>query len=283
MGNIKNKNMNMKNTKTKIILSVVIFLSVIGFVGTVDAAGASLYVSPAALTKTAGNAFSVSVGLNASGNKVCAVEGTLVFNNLTCQSIAVASDVMAQSSPTCSNPYFLIGIPNCTTSDKALLTVSVKAGSAGSASISFTGVDIIGEGVSAGSASTTGNYTINAVPKPATTPATTPETNSDGFIGYVNGKLQTFPTLEAAQQAGATGIEPNYERNPAEVIPASEQTEQAETPIQEAVQENDLTAAIGTASLASAGMKWYNYFAIALAVIVVLYGIYYFVIKRKKK
>jgi len=280
MGNIKNKNMNMKNTKTKIILSVVIFLSVIGFVGTVDAAGASLYVSPAALTKTAGNAFSVSVGLNASGNKVCAVEGTLVFNNLTCQSIAVASDVMAQSSPTCSNPYFLIGIPNCTTSDKALLTVSVKAGSAGTASISPAGVDIIGEGASVGSTSTSGNYTINAIPKPVTT---TPETNNDGFVGYVNGKLQTFPTLEAAQQAGATGIEPNYERNPAEVIPASEQTEQAETPIQEAVQENDLTAAIGTASLASAGMKWYNYSAIALAVIVVLYGIYYFVIKRKKK
>jgi hypothetical protein len=162
----------MKNTKTKIILSVTILLSVVGFVGTVNAAGSSLYVSPASLTKTAGEVFSVSVGFNASGNKVCAVEGTIVFNNLTCQSITVASDVMAQSSPTCSNPHFLIGIPGCTTSDKVLLTLSVKAGAAGTASVNATGVDIIGEGASVGSTSIGGNYTINAVPIPTPTPET---------------------------------------------------------------------------------------------------------------
>ena len=154
--------MNMKNIKTKIILSA-IFLSVVSFSGVANAASASLYVSPASITKTAGNIFDASVGVNASGNKVCAIEGTLVFNNLTCQSITVASDVMAQSSPTCSNPYFLIGIPNCTISDKALLTLSVKAGTAATASINATGVDIIGEGISLGSASIGGSYTINAV------------------------------------------------------------------------------------------------------------------------
>ena len=155
--------MNTKNTKTKIILSAIIFLSVVSFVGIVNAAGASLYVSPASLTKTAGNTFSVSVGFNASGSKVCAVEGTLVFNNLSCQSITVASDVMAQSSPTCSNPHFLIGIPNCTTSDnKTLLTLSVKAGNVGTASISPTAVDIIGEGASIFTAFVGGNYTITA-------------------------------------------------------------------------------------------------------------------------
>jgi len=269
----------MKNIKTKIILSAIIFLSVVGFVGTAIAAESSLYISPASITKTAGNTFSASLGLTASGNKVCAVEGTLVFNNLTCQSITVASDIMVQSSPTCSNPHFLIGIPNCTTSDKALLTVSVRAGSAGTASISATGVDIIGEGSSVGSTSTKGNYTINAIPKPVTT---TPQTNNDGFVGYVNGKLQTFPTIEAAQQAGATGIEPNYQRNPAEATPASEPTQQVETPAEQTVQENNLTADIGTASLAGAGMKWYNYFAIALVIMVILYGIYYFAKKRKK-
>jgi len=184
MGNIKNKNMNMKNTKTKIILSAIIFLSVIGFVGTVDAAGASLYVSPATLTKTAGNSFSVSVGLNASGNKVCAVEGTIVFNNLSCQSITVASDVMAQSSPICSNPHFLIGIPNCTTSDKILLTVSVK-------------------GVSVGSASTSGNYTINAVPTPKSTEQVTqPEVQQEATIP----SQEVIPENNIAQTAalGAT-------------------------------------------------------------------------------
>lgn len=205
----------MKNTKTKVILSVIIFLSVAGFVNTANAAGASLYVSPASLTKTVGDTFGVSVGFNASGNKVCAVEGTLVFNDLSCQSITLTGDVTPQSSPTCSNPHFLIGVPSCTTADKVLFTVSVKAGGAGIASISFTGVDIIGEGVSVGSASINGSYTINAVPKP--TP-TAPQNN--GFIGYVNGQIQTFPTLEAAQQAGATGIEPNYQRYPAGTTPA---------------------------------------------------------------
>jgi hypothetical protein len=273
----------MKNIKTKIILSVIIFLAVAGIAGTASAAGASLYVSPASVAKTAGNIFSASVGFTAANNKVCAVEGTLVFSNLTCQSITVADGVMAQSSPTCSNPHFLIGVPNCTTSDKALLTISVKAGSAGNASISIAGVDIIGEGSSVGSTSTKGSYTINAISKPATTPVTTPETNNDGFIGYVNGKLQTFPTLEAAQQAGATSIEPNYERNPAEVTQTSAETQSTDNSIQDAVQENNLTAGVGAASLASAGMKWYNYFAIALVIIVILYGIYYFAIKRKKK
>jgi len=187
----------MKNIKTKIILSAIIFLSITGLSGTANAAEASLYVSPASIAKTAGNIFSASVGFTAANNKVCAVEGTLVFSNLTCQGITVADGVMAQSSPTCSNPHFLIGVPNCATSDKTLLTISVKAGNAGNASISVTGVDIIGEGSSVGSTSTKGNYTINAIPKPVTT---TPETNNDGFVGYVNGKLQTFPTIEAANR-----------------------------------------------------------------------------------
>ena len=270
----------MKNIKTKIILSVIIFLSVVGFVGTVSAAESSLYISPASITKTAGNTFSASVGLTASGNKVCAVEGTLVFNNLTCQSITVASDVMAQSSPTCSNPHFLIGIPNCTTSDKTLLTVSVRAGTAGVASISIASVDVIGEGSSVGSASTKGNYTINAIPKAI--PAT-PQT-SNGFIGYVNGKVQTFPTLEAAQQAGATGIEPNYDRNPAEVTSASEQTQPIEAPVQETAQENNLTANVGAAALANTGAsKWFNWILIIVVILIVIYAIYYFATKRKKK
>lgn len=164
----------MKNTKTKIILSAIIFLLVAGFTGIVFAASPSLYVSPASLTKTVGNTFGVSIGVNASGSKVCAVEGTIVFNNLSCQSITVASDATPQSSPTCSSPHFLIGVPGCTTAGKVLFTVSVKAGSTGAASISFTGVDIIGEGVSLGSTSVSGNYTINAVPKPTPTPISTP-------------------------------------------------------------------------------------------------------------
>lgn len=208
----------MKNIKTKIVLSLVIFLSAVGIV---SAASSSLYVSPTSATKNVGEVFTVSIGVNASGNNVCGTEGTLVFNNLSCQSITVASGLMAQSSPTCSNPYFLVGIPNCTTVDKALFTVSVKAGSAGVASVGATGIDVIGEGKSVGFALVNGTYTINAVvapiPVPVVVPKTTPATQSDGFVGYINGQIQTFPTLEAAQKAGATGIEPNYKRYPTQI------------------------------------------------------------------
>ena len=107
---------------------------------------------------------------------------------------------MAQSSPTCSNPHFLIGVPGCTTVDKVLFTASVKAGSAGTASIGLTGVDIIGEGVSVGSASISGNYTINAVPKsttaPAPTPAPTPTTEN----------VTTTPEAQPAQPAVTENI-----------------------------------------------------------------------------
>jgi hypothetical protein len=242
----------MKNTKTKIILSTIIFLSVVGFVGILNAAGASLYVSPASITKTAGDTFSVSVGFNASGSKVCAAEGTLVFNNLSCQNITVAGDVTPQSSPTCSNPHFLIGVPSCTTADKVLFTVSVKAGSVGTASINLTGVDIIGEGVSVGSASISGNYTINAVPTltPTLTPTPTP-----------------IPTPKPTQQV----TQPT--------------AQQVETPVQSTTPENNLPANVGAASVATTGSKWTNFLWIVLIIAIILcvaYGIYY-LIKRKKK
>ena len=206
----------MKNIKTKIILSAIVLLSVVGFVGTANAAGPSLYVSQANFTKTPGSTFSVSVGVTESGSKVCAVEGTLVFNNLTCQSITVSgdADIVVQSSPTCSNPHFLIGIQNCTTSDRVLLYTSVKAGVAGTASISPTGVDIIGEGASVGSASTGGSYTINALPvvQPQTPPAQQPKVTKTTTLK--TGQTVTTPEATAttpetnnlqASLAGATG------------------------------------------------------------------------------
>lgn len=273
----------MKNIKTKIILSAIIFFSVLSFVGTVNAAGSSLYVSPASLSKTAGDIFNASVGFNASGNKVCAAEGTLVFNNLSCQSITIADGVMAQSTPSCSNPHFLIGIPNCSTSDKILFTTSVKAGSAGPASISLTSVDVIGEGASVGSASISGNYTINAVSKP--TPAT-PQTNN-GFIGYVNGHVQTFPTREAAQQAGATGIEPNYQRFPAgtTTTPTEKETTTVDptttTSTAEALDESSQLAAVGVASSETTDSNTLWILSIIVIVLGIGYGIYYF--KKGKK
>lgn len=240
--------MNMKNIKTKIILSA-IFLSVVSFSGVVNAASASLYISPTSIIKTAGNIFDASVGVNASGNKVCAVEGTLVFNNLTCQSITVASDAMAQSSPTCSNPHFLIGIPNCTTSDKVLLTVSVKAGTVAAASINATGVDIIGEGVSLGSASVSGNYTINTV--------------------------VATPVQETPQQVTQLTQE----------TPVQETPQNIETPIQETTQVSNQPSVEGQqASLANASStKAVTVILIILLVIAIAGGLWYEIDKKKKK
>jgi len=169
--------MDMKNLK--IISIVIIFLSIIGFTNTVMATEASLYVSPETLTKTVGSIFNTYVGFNTSDNKVCAVEGKLVFNNLTCQSITLADGFMAQSSPTCANPYFLIGIPNCATVNTNLLTISVKSGVVGKAFVSITGADVMGEGMSVGSTYTSGSYTITAVPAVVTPVSPQPEATTE--------------------------------------------------------------------------------------------------------
>ncbi|MFA5050886.1 MAG: DUF5018 domain-containing protein [Patescibacteria group bacterium] len=165
----------MKNIKMKIVLlTTVLLLSVAGFVGTADAATTFLYVSPTNVSKTAGSVFNASVGLNNAGDKVCTIEGTLVFNNLTCQGITLSSGLQAISSPSCVSPYFLVGIPNCTVSDRTLMTVSVKTENTKPSTLSFKGVDIIGEGVSVSSASVAGNYNVAPVVKPAPVVAPTP-------------------------------------------------------------------------------------------------------------
>lgn len=155
----------MKNTKIKFVLSLLLmFLFVISFAGTVKGSALPfLYVSPSSAERNTGEIMNVSVRVNPSGENVCLVEGRVVFNNLSCQSITVSGDLMAQSAPSCSNPYFLIGIPGCTLTDKNIFNISVRTGSAGQGTISFTSVDIIGEGVSLSNNSASGNYTIMSV------------------------------------------------------------------------------------------------------------------------
>lgn len=72
------------------------------------------------------------------------------------------SGLSAQTSPSCEDLSFLLGIQGCTTQDKTLFTVTVKAKNAGSGTAGFTGVDIIGEGVSISSVSSGGTYTLTA-------------------------------------------------------------------------------------------------------------------------
>jgi hypothetical protein len=212
----------MKNLKTKIVI-LASLISTVGVFGTSLAAGLSLSATPASATKNTAESFNISVDVKTDGSSVYAVEGTLIFNNLTCKSITVSNDLVIQSAPapTCSNPYFLIGIKKGTNVDKTLFKVLVTGNSAGSASISFKDADIIGAGKSLSNTSVGGVYQITEVPKPlilvaTTTTATssvatssqtstssevTPsitintEDKNNGFVASVLGGLYNLPNM----------------------------------------------------------------------------------------
>ena len=116
----------MKNTNIKILFLSFVLLSVFSFAATAQAAGDSLYVSPATSTVNAGSNITASVVAGTSGDKICAVQGTIVFNNLTCQSITVTNGLLVQTSPTCASPSFVLAIPKCTTTDAIYLQYHLK-------------------------------------------------------------------------------------------------------------------------------------------------------------
>ena len=80
---------------------------------------------------------------------------------------------MPQKNPTCADSSFVIGIAKCTTSNLDLFTVSAQAGAAGTGSISFSDVGLVGEGVIVSTDSNTANYTINQPIVPEVVPEVT--------------------------------------------------------------------------------------------------------------
>lgn len=143
---------------------------------------ASLVVSPPSLEIKTGESVDLSFSIQTSGEKVCVVGGMIILNNLSCVESSVVSGVMAQMAPTCANPRFMIGIPGCAVSDKTIFTMKVKGVGSGPASLNFSGVKNIGEGVLLGNSSFGGSYVILApvvikpvpsetiVPKPSVRP-----------------------------------------------------------------------------------------------------------------
>lgn len=158
------------NTKKIILLSTVVILGSIVLGQVAFAANPALSVLPATASKNVGTAFNVSVQLDTQGNKVCVVKGTLNFNNLTCRSVTVASGLIAQTTPTCSNPSFVIGIPKCTTVNQNILTVSVKGNSVGQAATSIVSGKVIGVGAEIAFSAKAGAYSITAVPSQVVEP-----------------------------------------------------------------------------------------------------------------
>ena len=141
--------------------------------GIANASNSSIYISPGSLDKKVGDTLVLVTSVNTDGSKVCAVEGKLQLDsNLSCQSIVVGEGMMAQKSPSCTDLSFLIGIPNCTTVNKTLFTVAVKAEKKGVSSVTFADVDVIGEGFSLSNASVGGSYNLTSTYVPVVVPQT---------------------------------------------------------------------------------------------------------------
>jgi hypothetical protein len=149
--------------KKIILISTFAILGFLVLGQTVYAATSILSVYPASASKNVSATFDVAVQINPKGDKVCVMKGMLVFNNLTCKSITLASGIMAQTAPTCANPSFILGIPKCATAPQNLLTVSIKGNSAGQAKLSFTEAKIIGAGTALDFITNNGTYNITAV------------------------------------------------------------------------------------------------------------------------
>lgn len=152
-----------KNKFKILIIGLAVISAGIFSVGIADASNSLIYISPNNLDKKVGESFVLVTTVDTAGSKVCAVEGKLQLDKLTCQNIVVGEEMMAQKSPSCADPSFLLGIPNCTTVNKTLFTVVVKGNSVGEATASFTGVDVVGEGFSLSTTSVGGNYNLSAV------------------------------------------------------------------------------------------------------------------------
>jgi len=156
-----------KNKFTILILGIAAVL-ILGGQGVSAQDKPSVFVFPASLTKNVGNSFDLAVKVDPAGQKVCAVEGQLALSKFVVQKVNIADGIISQTPPSFSNGfYFLLGIPGCTTQDKTLFTIEVKANAIGQAGVSFKKVDIIGEGESLSSNFSEGSYEIIIPETPA--------------------------------------------------------------------------------------------------------------------
>lgn len=139
------------------------FLVIVGllFAGQVALADSSLLIATSPFSEIVeGSNINVAVSVNPNENNVCVVKGTVVMNNLTCNSITLENGIIAQTAPTCLAPNFTLGIPKCTLDSKALFTVSAKGSESGQAYLSFDSVKVVGVGVDVPSTSQGVTYQV---------------------------------------------------------------------------------------------------------------------------
>ena len=150
----------LKNKFTIFGVMGILMLGIFSF-NVVNAGTSSLYVSPATLDKNVGDTFMVAVSIAPNGPKVCAVEGKLLLDKLSCQNIVLGEGMMAQKSPSCADLSFLLGIPGCVTENKTLFTMTVQGENEGLAILDIVGIDVVGEGVPLPFTLVKGSYTLS--------------------------------------------------------------------------------------------------------------------------
>lgn len=143
-----------------ILFSLLVIVGMLGMSQLVYADSAVLSFTPAALNGSVGTSFNISVKLNPSDNRVCVAEGKINFGDLFCQNIALASGIVAQTTPTCASPSFVVGIPKCATTAENIISMSVKGTKAGKAILSLSGTKVIGAGMDITSTVEAGAYNI---------------------------------------------------------------------------------------------------------------------------
>lgn len=155
--------MNTKNYS--IIVSVLLGSAIMGMATFARAeSGWGLSLSGGGSVHAQGASFTTTLSLTApSGRALDTVEGTLSFDGLTCQDVTLSSDVVAQTLPTCENPYFLVGIPGGTTLTKDLFVVRMKGARQGGAHLSVSSVDILSSGASFSREGVTNTFSITAL------------------------------------------------------------------------------------------------------------------------
>ena len=169
--------------------------------------GVSLVVAPASLSQNIGDTFRASVVVKTPGSPVYAVEGTVVFDGLSCQSIILTEGLIAQTTPTCANPYFLVGVPSGTATDKGILSVSVKALREGNATLGISAVDIIGEGVSLSTTATGAVYTIAKKVTPVYTSDDEPETTTEVIVSKPQVKVEEGVVSQAPKASSTAATQ----------------------------------------------------------------------------
>jgi hypothetical protein len=137
------KKMNLQKIYRSILVCTALYAGQIAY-----ASDTTLYLSSNDTSVDVGESVQISLSVSPSGAKVCAVEGTLEFDGITCGNITLADGLAPQHTPTCADPYFLIGVPGCVLEDRLLATIDAKTENVTNARIGLVNVEGIGEGLS---------------------------------------------------------------------------------------------------------------------------------------